>query len=151
MAEVASRCGVVGHAVLVTNALRRSSVALCKGNTYVLHAGLQSLPGITGRAVVRARAWPCAMNERVGSENRLHAWPLSVVPAYAGFSESQKMILSEQFPERGFQAGYTIGMWSCCSGGVNILSGIQLCTCRFTALADRSKFFVHEAYLLNLD
>ena len=47
----------------VTNALRRLSVALCKGNAYVLRAGLQSLAGITGRAVVRARARPSAMNE----------------------------------------------------------------------------------------
>ena len=61
LAEVASRCGKVNRALFVTNALRRLSVALCKGNALVLRAGLQSLAGITGRAVVRARARPSAM------------------------------------------------------------------------------------------
>ena len=63
LAEVASRCGVVNRGVSVANALRRLSVALCKGNASVLRAGLRSLAGITGRAVVRARARLSAMNE----------------------------------------------------------------------------------------
>ena len=58
LAEVASRCGKVNRALFVTNALRRLSVALCKGNALVLRAGLQSLASITGRAVVRARTRP---------------------------------------------------------------------------------------------
>ena len=63
LATVASRCGTVKRALLVTNALRRLSVALCKRNALVLRAGLQSLVGITGRTVVRARTRPSAMNE----------------------------------------------------------------------------------------
>ena len=51
----------VNRALFVTNALRRLSVALCTGNALVLRAGLQSLAGITGRAVVRARTRPSAM------------------------------------------------------------------------------------------
>ena len=58
LGEVASRCGKVNRALFVTNALRRLSVVLCKGNALVLRAGLHSLAGITGRAVVRARARP---------------------------------------------------------------------------------------------
>ena len=63
LATVVSWCGTVKRTLFATNALRRLSVALCKGNAYVLRAGLQSLAGITGRAVVRARARPSAMNE----------------------------------------------------------------------------------------
>ena len=40
VATVASRCGTVKRALFVTNALRRLSVALCKGNALVLRAGL---------------------------------------------------------------------------------------------------------------
>ena len=65
LAEVASRCGVVNRDLFVTNTLRRLSGALCTGHTIVLCAGLQSLAGITGRAVARARARPSAMNEWV--------------------------------------------------------------------------------------
>lgn len=52
--------GAVDHAygVNLTNALRRLSVAMCKGHAYVLRMGPQSLAGIAGTAVVRARAQP---------------------------------------------------------------------------------------------
>ena len=69
LAEVAKQCvsewcgGRRYRGVFLTNALRRLSVALCKGNAYVLRAGLQSLAGITGRAMVRARARPSDMTE----------------------------------------------------------------------------------------
>jgi hypothetical protein len=61
LAEVASRCGDVDRGVFVTNALRRLSVALYKGNAYILRMGIQSLAECTGRAVVRGRAQPTAL------------------------------------------------------------------------------------------
>ena len=60
LADVAVRCGEVRRAVFVTNALRRLSVALCKGNALIFRMGMQTLAGITGGAVVHGCARPNA-------------------------------------------------------------------------------------------
>ena len=60
LADVAVRCGEVRRAVFVTNALRRLSVALCKGNALIFRMGMHTLAGITGGAVVHGCARPNA-------------------------------------------------------------------------------------------
>ena len=60
LAEVAARCGEVSHGAFVTNALRRLSVALCKGNACILRMGVQALVGSAGRAAMHACVQPVA-------------------------------------------------------------------------------------------
>ena len=52
LADTAVRCGDVRRDVFVTNALRRLSVGLCKGNAFILLVGLRALAEISGRAVL---------------------------------------------------------------------------------------------------
>lgn len=56
--EVVSRCGEVDHALLVTIAFVRLSVALYNRNVYVLRMGLHRTAGVTDSAVVRAHTRP---------------------------------------------------------------------------------------------
>lgn len=51
LADVAERSGDVRRDRFVRNALRRLSVAMCKGNAHVLRMGMQRLAKVSGGAV----------------------------------------------------------------------------------------------------
>ena len=60
LADIADRSGDVRRDIFVRNALRRLSVAMCKGNANILRVGMQKLARVSGGAVWYGNARPVA-------------------------------------------------------------------------------------------
>ena len=60
LADIAVRCGDVSRSAFVTMALRRLSVAMCRGNALIFRLGMQTLTGTAGSAPMAGRKRPTA-------------------------------------------------------------------------------------------
>ena len=60
LADIACRSGDVRRDAFVRNALRRLSVAMCKGNAHILRVGMQKLARVSGGAVWYGNTRPVA-------------------------------------------------------------------------------------------